>query len=133
MIERSRVAPPGVRAPDRPYSPGLKVGDLLFISGQVPASEDGTVVATGDMAGQARFVFETIGRILEAAGGDFRDLVEISYFLTDITRFGEVDKVRRDYLATPPYPASTAVEVSRLGNIDYLLEISAIAVLGDGS
>jgi len=131
MIKRTRIAPPGVRAPDRPYSPGLKVGNLLFISGQVPAAEDGTILATGDAAGQTRAVFANIGRILEAAGGSFADIVEINYFLTDIARFGEVDAARREFLTAQPYPASTAVEVSRLGHPDYLLEISATAVLGD--
>lgn len=133
MMERTRIAPPGVRAPDRPYSPGLKAGNLLFISGQVPAAVDGTVLAAGDAAGQTRAVFESIGRILEAAGGSFADIAEINYFLTDMSRFGEVDAARREFLKTQPYPASTAVEVSRLGHPDYLLEVSAIAVLEDPS
>jgi 2-iminobutanoate/2-iminopropanoate deaminase len=115
--------------PDRPFSPGLRDGSLLAISGQVAVDEQWRTVGVGDFEAQARQTFENIGRVLTAAGADFSHVAELTYYLIDLDDFGTLDRVRREYLVGPPYPASTAVEVPRLLDREWLLEVSAIAVL----
>jgi enamine deaminase RidA (YjgF/YER057c/UK114 family) len=115
--------------PDRPFSAGLRDGSLLAISGQVSVDEQWRTVGVGDFEAQARQTFENIGRVLAAAGGDFSNVAELTYYLVDLNDFAMLDRVRRDFLIGPPYPASTAVEVPRLLDRDWLLEVSAIAVV----
>jgi enamine deaminase RidA (YjgF/YER057c/UK114 family) len=102
---------------DAPYSPALRMGPLLFVSGTVAVDRDGQLVGPGDLAAQ-----------LEAAGAGFEHVGQLTYYLADISRWAEVGAVRREFLAEP-YPAGTAVEVSRLVGTDWLIEIEAIAVL----
>src|SRR5579871_1446196 len=125
---REAVRPPG-ELPDRPFSPGLRDGSLLAISGTVAVDERWQTVGVGDFALQARTVFENIGRVLAAAGADFSAVAELTYYLVNLDDFPTLDAVRREYLIGPPYPASTAVEVPRLLDRDWLLEVSATAVL----
>jgi enamine deaminase RidA (YjgF/YER057c/UK114 family) len=125
---RQAIMPPG-SLPDRPFSPGLLAGSLLAISGQVAVDEQWQTVGSGDFETQARKVFENIARVLEAAGADFSHVAELTYYLVDLDDFPTLDRVRREFLGTEPFPASTAVEVPRLLDRDWLLEVSAIAVL----
>jgi len=127
-VSFERISPPGT-LPDRPFSPGLRAGNLLVISGQVAVDEEWRNVGVGDFEAQARRTFENIGAVLAAAGASFADVVELTYYLIDLDDFPTLDSVRREFLAPPPYPASTAVEVSRLLHPDWLLEVSALAVL----
>ncbi len=127
---RAAVTPPGT-LPDRPFSPGLRDGRLLAISGQVAVDAQWETVGVGDFERQARQVFDNIGAVLQAAGADFSHVAELTYYLVDLDDFAALDAVRRDYLGGPPYPASTAVEVPRLLNRDWLLEVSALVVLSD--
>jgi enamine deaminase RidA (YjgF/YER057c/UK114 family) len=127
---RRAIKPPG-SLPDRPFSPGLRCGSLLFISGQVAVDEDWRTVGAGDFQMQARQTFRNIARVLEAAGADFSDLAELTYYLVNMGDFSALDAVRREFLGEGPFPASTAVEVSRLLDEAWLLEISAIAMLSD--
>ena len=113
---------------DAPYSPALRMGPLLFVSGTVAVDRDGQLVGPGDLAAQTRQVFLNIERLLEAAGAGFEHVGQLTYYLADIARWAEVGAVRREFLAEP-YPAGTAVEVSRLVGTDWLIEIEAIAVL----
>lgn len=125
---REGISVPGA-LPDRPFSPGLRDGSLLVVSGQVGVDDQWRVVGVGDFEAQARQTFENIARVLEAAGADFSHVAELTYYLVDLDDFPVLDRVRRDYLIGPPYPASTAVEVSRLLDKEWLLEVSAIAVI----
>jgi reactive intermediate/imine deaminase len=125
---REAILPPG-SLPDRPFSPALRDGSLLFISGQVSVDADWKTVGAGDFEAQARQTFENLAAVLEAAGASFANVVELTYYLVDLDDFAVLDRVRRDYLAGPPFPASTAVEVSRLLDPAWLLEVAAMAVL----
>ena len=93
------------------------------------STRTGNTVGIGDFEAQARQTFDNLTAVLEAAGGTFADVVELTYYLVNLDDFAVLDRVRRDYLAGPPYPASTAVEVSRLLDPAWLLEVSALAVL----
>lgn len=125
---REAISVPGT-LPDRPFSAGLRDGSLLAISGQVSVDEQWHTVGVGDFEAQARRTFENIGQVLAGAGADFSHVAELTYYLVDLDDFSTLDRVRRDYLIGPPYPASTAVEVPRLLDRSWLLEVSAIAVL----
>ena len=107
---REAITVPG-SLPDRPFSPGLRDGSLLIISGQVAVDENWQTVGLGDFAAQVRQVFVNIGRVLTAADLNFSNVAELTYYLVDLDNFPVLDKIRRDYLVGPPFPASTAVEV----------------------
>jgi 2-iminobutanoate/2-iminopropanoate deaminase len=113
-----------------PYSQCTRVGNLLFVSGQVAWDREGKVVATGDAEGQARQALENMRRLLEAAGATMDDVVKINIYLTNIGDSGAVRKVREEFFRQP-YPAATSVEVSKLVLPDLVVEIEAIAALGD--
>jgi enamine deaminase RidA (YjgF/YER057c/UK114 family) len=115
--------------PDRPFSMGLRDGSLLVISGQVSVDENWQTVGVGDFEAQAHQVLRNIDRVLAAAGVDFSNVAELTYYLVDLDHFPLLDRIRREYLVGPPFPASTAVEISRLLDHDWLLEASAIAVI----
>jgi len=95
------------------YSQAVKVGDLVFISGQIPFVPATMEVPEGDFAARARQVFENLAAIAEAAGGSLDDAVKLTIFLTDLDNFATVNEVMADYFAEP-YPARAAVQVAAL-------------------
>ncbi len=112
------------------FSPAVRVGNLLFISGTTAVGDDLKIVGKGDIVAQTRFIFEKFGRILRMAGASFDNIVETTdYFLT-LTDYKRTAAVRREFFAGPPYPAATGVLVAGLIRKDALIEIKATAVLG---
>jgi 2-iminobutanoate/2-iminopropanoate deaminase len=110
-----------------PYSPGLKVGNLLFLSGQIPLDPATGQVVEGDIRTQARRVLENMGEILKAGGADFSKVARTTIFLADMNDFAAVNEVYASYFKAP-YPARATVQVARLPK-DVGVEIDAIAVL----
>ena len=98
---------------------------MIFISGQVPRNSDGQLVGKGDMAKQIEQVGENIKACLEAAGATLDDLVKITSFTTDIDEFFRQAATRNRYFGTA-LPASTAVEVRRLADPEWMIEATAI-------
>lgn len=129
-VTKSIVQPASVPTPATQYSQALRVraGEWLFISGQVPIDADGILVGKGDIKAQSRQVFENIKAILEEAGGSFEDVVKLCVFITDMDSFPGFAEIRSEYLKKP-FPAATAVAVSRLVSPDWLIEIDAVAAL----
>jgi enamine deaminase RidA (YjgF/YER057c/UK114 family) len=123
--------PNTVASPDGHFSQSVVVSTgakMIYISGQVPRNLAGDTVGIGDMTAQAEQVFSNLGAILAAHGSSFDNAVKATIFVTDISRSGEVADVRsRHYGAATP--ASTFVEVSALGNPDWLLEVEMVAVV----
>lgn len=101
----------------------------VYVAGQVALDASGEVVGRGDMEAQARQVFENLKVALEAVGAGFGDVVKLNYYVTDISRVGDIRAVRDEYVDTERPPASTAVEVSRLFREELLVEVEAVAVL----
>ncbi len=112
--------------PIGPYSQAVKVGNFLFISGQIPADKDGNLVE-GDIKAQTRQVLENIKAILEAAGAGLENVVKVTVYLKDMNDFGAMNEVYSEYFGESK-PARAAVEVSRLPK-DVKIEIEAIAYL----
>ena len=102
-------------------------GRMIYISGQVAVNKEGNMVGIGDLAAQARQVFENIKAALEDRGASFHDVVKFTYFMTDISQIQIVRDIRDLYIHTENPPASSAVEVSKLVREEFLIEIEAIA------
>jgi len=112
------------------YTPAVRVetGPLLFLSGQVARGADGSLVGRGDLTEQTRQAFRNLCDLLEAAGSSVNHVIKLTYFVRDMSQWSKVAAVRAEFF--PAYlPASTTVEVSRLFNPDYLIEIEAIALI----
>jgi 2-iminobutanoate/2-iminopropanoate deaminase len=106
-------------------------GRLLFISGMTARAADGvTITGIGDIEAQTRQVCENLKAACEAAGGTLENICRVDVYVRNIEHFEIIHKVRREYFKEP-VPASTMVEVSKMVKADYLIEISAIAVLPD--
>ena len=94
-------------------------GRVLHLSGQVAQAADGRAVGIDDIEAQTR-------QVLASVGGRLDDIVKVTVFITDMAHLDQIHRVRAEYF-TPPYPASTLVEVSRLVRPEYLIEIDAVA------
>lgn len=124
QIERKN--PEGLTDPSA-YNHLVKVGNLMFIAGQVALDAQGNVVGEGDMVAQVRQVLENMKTVLASEGADFSNVVKINIFTTDIERFRGAADVRREYFDGNP-PASTLVQIERLARPVFLVEIEAIAI-----
>ena len=115
-----------------PYAPyllsqGMRVGDLLLISGQTGIDAAGELVSLDDFDAQADRAFRNLGQVLEAGGSSLERVVKVTIFLTDMaTNFPKIVELRRKWF-TPPYPADTIVEVRSLYRPEVMIEIAAIA------
>jgi 2-iminobutanoate/2-iminopropanoate deaminase len=109
-------------------SQGFRVGDLVFLSGQVPITEHGAII-DGDFAAQAEATFRNMRRVLEAAGSSLDKVIKVTIFLTDMKADRSKIMALRQKWFTAPYPADTLVEVSALGDPSRRLEIDAIALV----
>ena len=117
--------------PYEPYllSQGIRVGDLLLISGQTAIDDEGELVGIGDFDAQADRAFRNLSRVLEAGGSSLAHVVKVTIFLTDMAaNFPKIVELRRKWF-TPPYPANTIVEVRSLYRPEVEIEIEAVAVV----
>ena len=110
-----------------PYSPAVLVGNLLFLSGQIPLDPTSGQIVDGDIRAQTTRVLENLGALLKAGGGDFSKVVRTTIFLADLADFAAVNEIYATYFSAP-YPARATVQVARLPR-DVKVEIDAIAVL----
>lgn len=113
------------------FSPAIRAGGFLFISGTTAADEQGRIVAPGDIVGQTRYIYQKIGRLLAAAGVGFEAVVETTEYVTTTEGYRRTADVRREVFR-PPYPAATGVIVAGLLREGALIEISAVAALPGG-
>jgi len=104
-------------------------GRTIYIAGMTSRDKDGNVVGEGDIRVQTQQVLENMKAVLAAAGGSLADVVKLTVFMTDLSQAGPVREIRQQYF-NRPYPASTLVEISRLADPRFLIEIEAIAVIG---
>ncbi|HSF33965.1 MAG TPA: RidA family protein [Candidatus Tectomicrobia bacterium] len=103
-------------------------GQLLYISGQVARDTNGNLVGKGDMRTQARQVFQNLRQVLQAAGGDFKDLMKITTYITNIADFPAVAEVRSEVFQGE-LPASTLIVVKSLFHPDFLIEVEGVAAI----
>ena len=110
------------------YSQAIKVGNTVYLSGQIPLVPDTGALEAGDMRAQIKRVFDNLRAVAQAAGGDLRDVVKLNVFLTDLNNFPLVNEVMAQYF-TEPYPARAAVGVAALPK-GVAVEMDAILVIG---
>jgi 2-iminobutanoate/2-iminopropanoate deaminase len=108
-----------------PYSPAIRAGQLLFVSGQVPLDPATGQMVAGGIAEQTRRVLDNIGALLTAGDRSFADVVRTTIFLADMNDFGTVNEIYGQYFSEP-YPARATVQVARLPK-DARVEIDVIA------
>jgi aminoacrylate peracid reductase len=111
------------------FSPAVRAGNLLFISGTTAVDENRNLVGKGDIVAQTRFIFEKFGRLLQTAGASFDNIVETTEYFLTLDDYKRTADVRREFFNGPPYPAATGVLVAGLIHKDALIEIKATAVL----
>jgi len=109
------------------YSQAVKVGDTVYLSGQIPLVPESMELAKGDMRVQITRVFDNLTAVAKAAGGSLADISKLNIFLTDLSHFPLVNKVMADYFSEP-YPARAAVGVASLPK-GALVEMDAIMTL----
>jgi len=120
-----------ISAPDAPkalgaYSPAIRAGNLLFVSGQIPVDPAAGNLVAGDIAAQAEQVMRNLTALLRAAGLGFEHVARTTVFLADMDDFAAMNEVYGRYVVDPP-PARATVQVARLPR-DVRIEIDLIAV-----
>ena len=110
------------------FSPAVRKGNLLFISGLTSTDEDGNLVGEGDIVAQTRHIFGQIEEILRAADGSLDDVVKTVDYIVTTDGYRETAEVRREMFPRG-FPAATGVVVKGLLRPGALIEIDAIAVL----
>jgi reactive intermediate/imine deaminase len=109
------------------YSQAVKVGDTVYLSGQIPLDPKTMMLTTGDMEAQIVRVFENLKAVCEAAGGSLQQIVKLNIFLTDLSHFALVNQVMARYFQQP-YPARAAIGVAALPK-DAQVEMDGIMVI----
>lgn len=110
------------------YSQAVRVGDTVWISGQIPLDPVTKELVSGDIEVEIRRVFDNLRAIASAAGGTLDDATKVTIFLTDLAHFGKVNEVMAQYFAQP-YPARAAVGVAALPR-GARVEIECVLALG---
>ncbi|HEX9403052.1 MAG TPA: RidA family protein [Steroidobacteraceae bacterium] len=112
-MSRQIISTPDAPAAIGTYSQAVRVGNTIWVSGQIPLDPATKELVKGDMEAQVRQVFENLKAIVVAAGATFDDVVKATIFLIDLSHFALVNKVMAEYFREP-YPARAAVGVSAL-------------------
>lgn len=124
MIER--IYPPGIAAPRGPYSPAVRAGDFIYVSGQVPVDPATNQAVVGDIKAETRQVLNNIRRILEGCGASMADVVRCGVFLTDVKDFAAMNEVYTEFFGEIK-PARTTISVPALPLPGAKIEIDAVA------
>lgn len=130
-MPKQEVTSSNLRTPNGHFSQATTIeakGKLVFISGMTARRADGTIAGIGDITEQTRQVCENIKSAVEKAGGTLDDVCRVDVYVRNIEDFEKIHAVRRQYFKSP-LPASTMLEVSKMVFPEYLIEISAIAVI----
>ncbi len=109
------------------YSQAVKVGNTVWLSGQIPLVPETMELVEGNVEAQIRRVFDNLAAVAEAAGGSLADVVKLNVYLTDLHHFPLVNQVMADYFQEP-YPARAAIGVAALPR-DAVVEMDAVMML----
>lgn len=129
-MSKKAVFPAGKEGTSGPYSPGLVVGDLVFVSGQGPIGKRPTDIVGTTIAEQTEATLRNVAEVLAAAGCSAADCVRATVHLSDMNDFDAMNAVYREFFREP-YPTRTTVQSVLWGGI--LVEIDVIALRGSGS
>lgn len=121
------ITPAGSPPPMAPYSPGIKAGNVVYVSGTFATDSAGKVVGEGDIKVQTRCVIESIKKVIEKAGGNLSNVAYNAIFLSDLTHYKAMNEVYAEYFSENP-PARYCIRAD-LVKPEFLVEISSIAHL----
>ena len=124
MSNRAIISTPDAPQAIGPYSQAIKVGNTVWLSGQIPLVPETMEVIEGDISAQATQVFKNLAAVALAAGGSLNDAVKINISLTDLADFAAVNEVMAAFLEAP-YPARACVQVAALPK-GVAIEVEAI-------
>ena len=127
MSNRAVIATQSAPQAIGPYSQGIKAGNTVWISGQIPLDPTSMTLVAGDVTAQAEQVFTNLAAIAEAAGGTLNNAVKVNISLTDLSDFDAVNTVMASHFEAP-YPARACVQVAALPK-GADIEVEAILVL----
>jgi reactive intermediate/imine deaminase len=127
MTNRAVISSPDAPEAIGPYSQAIKVGNTVWLSGQIPLQAESMALVDGGIEAQARQVFQNLSAVAQAAGGSLNDAVKVNISLTDLGDFAVVNAVMAEFFAEP-YPARACVQVAALPKgVD--IEVEAIMAL----
>jgi len=127
VTNRAVISTPEAPEAIGPYSQAVKVGNTVWLSGQIPLIPGSMDLVTGDIAEQARQVFANLAAVAEAAGGSLDNAVKINISLTDLADFAVVNDVMAQFFREP-YPARACVQVAALPR-GVAIEVEAVLAL----
>jgi enamine deaminase RidA (YjgF/YER057c/UK114 family) len=104
---------------------------IMYISGQVSIDQEGEVVGKGDLEAQTRQVYSNMLAILKSQGATFKDVVKLNTYTTEPEKVAIVRKVRNEFVSAEAPPASTFIGVTALADPSFLVEVEAVAIIGD--
>ena len=110
-----------------PYSQAVRVGDTVYLSGQIPLDPQTMELVEGDIGARARRVFDNLTAVMQEAGGSLSDIVKLTIYLVDLEQFGEVNEVMAEYFDAP-FPSRATVAVAALPK-GAPIEVEAVAHL----
>jgi aminoacrylate peracid reductase len=122
------IIPPGSPPPLAPYSPGVRAGNVVYVSGTLAMDVTGKTVGVGDVKAQTRHVLESIRGVVAAAGGSMRDIAFNHIFLADLADYAAMNEVYGEYFPTNP-PARYCIRAD-LVRPEFLVEIASVAHIG---
>ena len=129
MVYKMRIEVKTSKAPMPigPYSQAIKIGDLIFVSGQIPIDPETGQLINEPFSKAVETVLNNIKSIIEAAGASMKDVVKVTVFIKDLSKAQEFNEIYKKFFEEP-YPARSFVEVKSLPR-DAVIEIEAIAVV----
>ena len=127
MSSKQAIQSDNAPAPIGPYSQAVKVGDTMYLSGQVPLDPATGELIDGDIDAMARRIFDNLAAVMAAAGGSLADIVKLTIYLVDLNDFAKVNAVMAEYFQEP-YPSRAAVAIAGLPK-GAPVEVEAIAHL----
>jgi enamine deaminase RidA (YjgF/YER057c/UK114 family) len=114
------------------YSRAVRVGNIIEVSGTVSANEEGHIVGLGDAYEQTKFIFKKIEKALQAAGGSLDHVIRTRIFVTDISQWEKIGKAHGEIFKAIK-PVTTMVEVSKLIQEEFLVEVEVSAVISSAA
>jgi aminoacrylate peracid reductase len=122
------IIPTGSAPPLAPYSPGVRAGNNIYVSGMLAIDKNGQSVGIGDITAQTRHVLESVKAVIEAGGGKMSDIAYNAIILKDLADYAAMNKVYAEYFPDNP-PARYCIKAD-LVKPEFLVEITSVAYLG---
>ena len=122
------IIPTGSAPPLAPYSPGVRAGNNIYVSGMLAIDKDGKSVGIGDITAQTRHVLESVKAVIEAGGGKMTAIAYNAIILKDLADYAAMNKVYAEYFPNNP-PARYCIKAD-LVKPEFLVEITCVAYLG---